>query len=42
MKPNTHIEDSLVDNAASFTDPFFQRFEVRPAPTPLELGKGLS
>jgi len=42
MKPNTHIDDGLVDNAASFTDPFFQRFKPRPAPNPLELGEGLS
>ena len=42
MKPNTHIDDGLVDNAASFTDPFFQRFKPRPAPSPLELGEGLS
>jgi hypothetical protein len=42
MKPNTHIDGSLVDNAAAFTDPFFRRFEVRPAPTPLELREGVS
>jgi hypothetical protein len=42
MKPNTHIDDALVDNAASFTDPFFQRFDLRPATTPLELADGIS
>jgi hypothetical protein len=42
MKPNTRIDDTHVDNAAAFTDPFFQRFELRPAPTPLELGDGIS
>ena len=42
MKPNTHIEDGLVDNASAFNDPFFQRFNRRPAPTPLELREGLS
>jgi hypothetical protein len=42
MKPNTHIDQGLVDNAASFTDRFFQRFEVQPAPVPLELAEGLS
>ena len=42
MKPNTHIDEGLVDNAESFTDPFFQRFEPRPAPAPLELQEGLS
>jgi hypothetical protein len=42
MKPNTHIDDSLVDNASSFTDPFFQRFTPRPASSPLVLREGLS
>ena len=42
MKPNTKIEPGLVDNADSFTNPFFQRFDVRPAPTPLDLTEGLS
>jgi len=42
MKPNTRLEPSLVDNSSSFTDPFFQRFTLRPAPTPLELREGLS
>jgi hypothetical protein len=42
MKPNTHIEEGLVDNAATFTDPFFKRFSPRPASAPLELGGGLS
>ena len=42
MKPNTHIEDGLVDNASAFNDPFFQRFNRRPASTPLELREGLS
>jgi len=42
MKPNTHLEPGLVDNHSSFTDPFFERFSLRPAPTPLELKKGLS
>jgi hypothetical protein len=41
MKPNTDIDDGLVDNAASFTDPFFQRFDVRRAPKPLELAAGI-
>ena len=42
MKPNTHIDEGLIDNMGSFTDPFFERFEVRPAPAPLELQEGLS
>jgi hypothetical protein len=41
MKPNTKLDEGLVDNAASFTDPFFERFELRPAPAPLELADGL-
>jgi len=42
VKPNTIIEPDLVDNAELFTDAFFRRFSPRPAPTPLELGNGLS
>jgi len=42
MKPNTHIENTLVDNSGLFNDPFFQRFELRPAPSPLELCDGIS
>ena len=42
MKPNFRLEASLVDNSDQFTDPFFQRFKLRPAPTPLELKEGLS
>ncbi len=42
MKPNTFFDSSLVENSGSFTDPFFQRFELRPAPAPLALRDGLS
>ena len=42
MKPNTRIDPELVDNLSSFTDSFFQRFALRPAPTPLELREGVS
>jgi hypothetical protein len=42
MKPNTSLTPGLLDNEADFTDPFFQRFTVRPAPTALELADGLS
>ena len=42
MKPNTQLDDSLPDNATSFADPFFQRFELRPAPKPLQLAEGIS
>ena len=42
MKPNTHIDEGLVDNAETFTDPFFQRFTPRPAQAPLDLRGGLS
>jgi len=42
MKPNTDLDSRLVDNSASFTDAFFQRFQLRPAPAPLALEDGLS
>jgi len=42
MKTNNHLDSGLVDNRDSFTDPFFQRFEVRPAAAPLTLRDGLS
>ena len=42
MKPNMNLAPGLVDNRTAFADPFFQRFETRPAPTPLELEEGLS
>ncbi|HSN53330.1 MAG TPA: acetoacetate decarboxylase family protein [Candidatus Sulfomarinibacteraceae bacterium] len=37
MQPNTRLTPELVDNADRFTDPFFQRFRLRPAPAPLHL-----
>ena len=42
MKTNNRLDTGLVDNRDSFTDPFFQRFEVRPAAAPLTLRDGLS
>ena len=42
MKPNTILDPSPVENSGSFTDPFFQRFELRPAPAPLALRDDLS
>lgn len=42
MKTNTDLLPDLVDNTADFTDGFFKRFSVRPAPDPLELCEGLS
>jgi hypothetical protein len=42
MKTNNSLDAGLVDNRASFTDPFFQRFEARPAATSLTLRDGLS
>jgi Acetoacetate decarboxylase (ADC) len=42
VKPTTHIDPNLVANTELFTDPFFQRFPLRPAPAPLELGDGVS
>ena len=41
MKPNFHLEADLVDNSDFFTDPFFRRFKLRSAPTPLKLKEGL-
>ena len=42
MRTNNSLDPGLVDNRASFTDPFFQRFEARPAATSLTLRDGLS
>ncbi len=42
MKPNRQLDSELIDNSGSFTDSFFQRFELRPAPGPLALMEGLS
>ena len=42
MQPNTHLDPELVDNLADFSDPFFKRFEVRAAQTPLKLEEGIS
>jgi hypothetical protein len=42
MQPNTRLDPAPVDNAAEFTDPFFDRFSLRPAPAPLELAPGVS
>ncbi len=37
MKANTTISADLYDNSDKFTDPFFDRFELRPGPEPLQL-----
>lgn len=37
MKPTLEIPEGLLDNSASFRDPFFQRFRLRHAPRPLQL-----
>ena len=42
MQPNTRLQPGLIDNTGDFTDPFFNRFDLRPAPTPLELAEGVS
>ncbi len=42
MQTNTRLEPGLIDNTGDFTNPFFTRFELRPAPTPLELANGVS
>jgi len=42
MQPNTRLDPGMVDNADRFTDPFFQRFPLRPAPAPLQLTDEIS
>lgn len=42
MEPNTRLDPALVDNAAGFSGPFFDRFSLRPAPAPLELADGVA
>ena len=42
MRPNTRLDSGLVDNLADFSDAFFARFAVRPAPAPIELAEGVS
>ena len=42
MQPNTRLQPGLIDNTEDFTDPFFTRFKLRPAPTPLDLAAGIS
>lgn len=42
MQPNTSLQPGLIDNTEDFTDPFFMRFDVRPAPTSLELAEDVS
>jgi len=42
MQPNTRLDPELVDNLDRFTDSFFQRFEVRSAPSPLALNGEIS
>ena len=42
MKPNTRLDPDLVDNGDHFTDEFFRRFDLRPAPEPLALSDEVS
>jgi len=42
MQPNTQLDPDLIDNLADFDDPFFARFDVRPAPQPLQLADRIS
>lgn len=42
MQTNTRLDPALIDNADRFTDPFFDRFELRPAPSPLALTDEIS
>jgi hypothetical protein len=41
MKANRTIDPALLDNRADFDAPFFRRFDLRPAPAPLELPGGV-
>ena len=41
MKPNLHYDATLLDNRDKFQDPFFKRFELRPASAPLSLDGGV-
>jgi hypothetical protein len=42
MLPNTRLDPTLIDNIADFNDPFFKRFDVRAAQTPLQLEEGIA
>ncbi len=42
MEPNTRIDPDLVDNEGLFSDPFFERFDLQPAPAPLTLSEEIS
>jgi hypothetical protein len=42
MQPSTDLEPGLIDNRSHFDHPFFKRFAVRPAPTPLQLSEGVA
>jgi hypothetical protein len=42
MKPTTRLDSAPVDNEDMFKDPFFERFELRPAPAPLALSDDVS
>ena len=42
MKTTTNFDGTLTDNADQFTDPFFERFTLRPAAQPLQLNEEIS
>jgi len=42
LQTNTRLDPALLANADRFTDPFFERFELRPAPSPLALNDEIS
>ena len=42
MKPTLDYGPDVLDNAADFTDPFFDRFELRHAPQPTRLDEQIS
>lgn len=42
MKPSTHIDAAVLDNARDFDDPFYRRFRLEQAKTPLTLMDGIA
>ncbi|MDF2179302.1 acetoacetate decarboxylase family protein [Aliiglaciecola sp. CAU 1673] len=41
MQPNTLLSDGLLDNEAKFQHPFFSRFQLHQAPSPLKLSQDI-
>jgi len=42
MKPTLDFNETMLDNAGMFKDPFFKRFKLRHAPEPLQLNDDVS